>query len=242
MTNMVKTAFMWMWPVKGSSNVRSVGYDRKREELGIRFKSSPQRYIYSDVPINVYKELIAAPSRGKYVHQNIKGVYPYRRKDYTGDDFAGEDIMPSTSQKQQRYFGWLYSKKKSGDTSGLSERDKRTLDSMSKDQIRDFAATKRKGLPVTISKAAGIVDALKELGRSDIVRHIGGGALIGAPIGAAWHGAMGSEFKSTKDRLIDGAMRGVIGGSALGAGYHLGRKYYNMPRFRDLVGNRVPRY
>lgn len=149
-----KTAFMWMWPVKGSSNVRAVGYDRRKKELGIRFNSSPQKYIYSDVPISIYKELVQAPSRGKYVHQHIKGYYPYRRKDYTGEEFAWEEEMPSKSQKQQRYFGWLYAKKKSGDTSGMSPKDIKTMESMSKEQIRDFAATKRKGLPTVLKKEA----------------------------------------------------------------------------------------
>ena len=123
---------MWMWPVFGSSNVRAVGYDRKKEELGIRFKSSPQRYMYSDVPISVYKGLMAAPSRGKYVHQHIKGNYPYRKKDYESSEYDEEGAMPSRSLKQQRYFGWLYSKVKSGDTKGLSERDKKVLSNMSK--------------------------------------------------------------------------------------------------------------
>jgi len=155
---------MWMWPVKGSSNVRAVGYDRRKKELGIRFNSSPQKYIYSDVPISIYKDLVQAPSRGKFVHQHIKGYYPYRRKDYAGEEFAWEEEMPSKSQKQQRYFGWLYSKKKSGDTSGMSPKDIKTMESMSKEQIRDFAATKRKNLPVVLKKESAYTGLYQHTG------------------------------------------------------------------------------
>jgi hypothetical protein len=359
-----KTAFMWMWPVKGSSNVRAVGYDRRKKELGIRFNSSPQKYIYSDVPISIYKELVQAPSRGKYVHQHIKGYYPYRRKDYTGEEFAWEEEMPSKSQKQQRYFGWLYAKKKSGDTSGLSPKDIKTMESMSKDQIRDYAATKHKKLPVVVKKAgflnfmgkmtgyhdmkrlsqmsgvpenqvfnlyqsymfpnsmlysyddaandikelskrwgeydaarapllqtrkgspeekaflgknqkllddmaygldaygkelsnkyraikageltpttktAGIITSLQQAASNPLVKHVGGGALMGTTLGALYYGAMGPEFQTTTQRMRNGAVRGTIGGATLGGLYHIGRMKYHMPRFKDLVANRVPR-
>lgn len=72
--------------------------------------------------------------------------------------------MPAKSKQQQKFFGWLYSKKKSGDTSGMSEDDIKTMEGMSTEQIRDFAATKRKGLPKVVKpkkmnkSASAIVD------------------------------------------------------------------------------------
>lgn len=438
-------SYIRMKRIPDSSNVRSAGYSKRNQELAVRYKSTPQRYFYSDVPYTVYKELMEAPSKGKYLYQNVKGYYPYVKDNYTGDEFAQEETMPAKSQAQQRYFGWLYSKKKSGDTSGLSDKDKKTMNDMSKDQIRDYAATKRKGLPTIIKKevekkaysyqssgqytisssgkkdwkrlskqvrsnknfpgmfvhnsifpprevahkyfdpkkydieygdngtwikpktiekksgllnfagkaagyhdinrlskmtgvdknrvynmyhtyrfpnsmlysyedaakdigeldklwstydtarapllktrpnsaeeaeflkvnqktldalaesidtyakglnskytkikggeqmpkTASLMDTLKSIGQNQFIKHVGGGALMGIPLGAAYYGAMGSEHTPLKDRMLDGAERGAIGGAALGTLYHIGRKYYGMPRFKDLVSNRVPRY
>ena len=361
-------SYIRMSRIPDSSNVRSAGYSKRNQELAVRYKSTPQRYIYSDVPYTVYKELMEAPSKGKYLYQNVKGYYPYIKDNYMGEEFAKEVNVPAKSQAQQRYFGWLYSKKKSGDTSGLSDKDKKTMESMSQEEIRDYAATKRKSLPVVIKKdiqkkagllnftgmamgyhdinrlskmtgvdknrvynmyhtyrfpnsmlysyedaakdigeldklwstydtarapllktkpnsaeeaeflkvnqktldalaesidtyakglnskytkikggekmpkTAGLMDTLKSVGQNQFIKHVGGGALMGIPLGAAYYGAMGSEYTPLKDRMLDGAERGAIGGAALGTLYHIGRKYYGMPRFKDLVSNRVPRY
>ena len=56
--------------------------------------------------------------------------------------------MPSTSKSQQRFFGMLHAAKK-GDipASDLDAKAKKALSGMSDKQIRDFAATKTKGLP-----------------------------------------------------------------------------------------------
>jgi hypothetical protein len=51
--------------------------------------------------------------------------------------------MPSVSQKQQAFMGADYARAKAG---------KKTKTGMSKSQLRDFAATKTKGLP---KKSAG---------------------------------------------------------------------------------------
>jgi len=41
----------------------------------------------------------------------------------------------------------LYSKTKSGDMSGLSDRDRETIRSMGRDKLREYAGTKHSGLP-----------------------------------------------------------------------------------------------
>ena len=66
---------MNMIPVS-SSNLASVGYENGT--LYIAFNSGGL-YSYSNVPISVYNGLLAASSHGKYFHQFIKNVYPYKR-------------------------------------------------------------------------------------------------------------------------------------------------------------------
>jgi len=61
-----------MKPVK-SSNVDSVGYKPGSRELYVRFKGG-KSYVYSEVPGNIYVELVGAPSVGKYLN---KEVIPY---------------------------------------------------------------------------------------------------------------------------------------------------------------------
>ena len=59
-----------------SSNLASVGYENGT--LYIAFNSGGL-YSYSNVPISVYNGLLASSSHGKYFHQFIKNVYPYKR-------------------------------------------------------------------------------------------------------------------------------------------------------------------
>ena len=61
-----------------SSNLQSIWYDAKSKILAVRFTSGT-RYQYTDVPSNVYDELLKAESHGKYFHRNIRMVYPYRK-------------------------------------------------------------------------------------------------------------------------------------------------------------------
>lgn len=61
-----------------SSNLESVGYDPSTETLRIKFKSGGL-YEYYTVPQDVYDGLMAASSKGKYFHDNIKDKYPYTK-------------------------------------------------------------------------------------------------------------------------------------------------------------------
>lgn len=54
--------------------------------------------------------------------------------------------MPSTSKAQQRFMGAELSRKRSG---------KKTKTSMSEEDLKDFASTKRKGLPARAKRPAG---------------------------------------------------------------------------------------
>ena len=57
-----------------SSMIQAVGYDRKTHVLEVVFTSG-QTYCYEGVPSKVYKELMAAASKGQYMRSEIIGVY-----------------------------------------------------------------------------------------------------------------------------------------------------------------------
>ena len=61
-----------------SSNIVQFGYDAERCVLAVMFKSGGQ-YEYYDVPQNVFEQMQAAPSRGQYLAQCIKGRFRYAR-------------------------------------------------------------------------------------------------------------------------------------------------------------------
>ncbi|MCX6582962.1 MAG: KTSC domain-containing protein [Candidatus Aminicenantes bacterium] len=61
-----------------SSNVEGVGYDSKSQTLEVEFKNG-NIYQYFDVPDAVYHEMVNAGSAGKFLINNIKGVYRYAR-------------------------------------------------------------------------------------------------------------------------------------------------------------------
>lgn len=66
---------MRMIPVD-SSNLASVGFDDGT--LYISFNHGGT-YSYSNVPYEVYKALLNAPSKGKYFHSHIRYTYPYKK-------------------------------------------------------------------------------------------------------------------------------------------------------------------
>lgn len=59
----------------GSASIRAIGYDKAAEELRIEFHSSPDPYVYFEVPPQVYRELEKAGSKGEYVNLMIKPYY-----------------------------------------------------------------------------------------------------------------------------------------------------------------------
>lgn len=61
-----------------SSDLASVGYDPTTRTLEILFRSGGL-YEYYSVPEAVHAALLAAPSKGRFFHARIKGVYAYRR-------------------------------------------------------------------------------------------------------------------------------------------------------------------
>ncbi len=66
---------MQMTPVV-SSNISSIGYEAGT--LYVAFNSGGL-YAYSGVPVDVYRNLMAASSHGSYLAAHVKNVYPYTR-------------------------------------------------------------------------------------------------------------------------------------------------------------------
>ena len=58
-----------------SSMIRAVGYEPKTKILEVVFNSG-RTYCYEGVPPKIYKELMAADSKGQYMRSEIIDVYP----------------------------------------------------------------------------------------------------------------------------------------------------------------------
>ncbi len=61
-----------------STNVASVGYSRHLRALEIEFTRGAI-YRFLDVPSNVYRGLIGAESKGRFIAENIRGRYRFVR-------------------------------------------------------------------------------------------------------------------------------------------------------------------
>lgn len=62
-----------------SSNVETIGYDDDVQELHIQFVSGG-RYIYHNVPRQIFDELMNAPSKGSFLNRQIKNVYQFTKQ------------------------------------------------------------------------------------------------------------------------------------------------------------------
>jgi hypothetical protein len=60
-----------------STVIRSHSYDRETSELTITFVTG-RRYVYDDVPRDVYGAFKAAFSRGTFFNRHIRDHYGYR--------------------------------------------------------------------------------------------------------------------------------------------------------------------
>lgn len=60
--------------IYNSSLINKIGYDESTQELQITFNNG-KRVDYTNVPKNVYNELMNSSSVGKYYNANIKRKY-----------------------------------------------------------------------------------------------------------------------------------------------------------------------
>jgi hypothetical protein len=63
-----------------SSTIASIGYDREEYLLEIEFVNESV-YRYRLVPESVYRDLMGAPSQGRFFNQKIRDVYPTEQVD-----------------------------------------------------------------------------------------------------------------------------------------------------------------
>ena len=59
-----------------SSNINAIGYEDGT--LRIRFNDGSE-YDYYGVPQNVFEDFLKSDSKGKFLHQNIKGQFQYAK-------------------------------------------------------------------------------------------------------------------------------------------------------------------
>ncbi len=63
-----------------STLILSFNYDATSKQLGIEFQSG-LHYVYYDVPVEVFKAMHAAQSRGSFFNAAIRDRYSYSRLD-----------------------------------------------------------------------------------------------------------------------------------------------------------------
>ena len=61
-----------------SSTIASIGYDPDTETLEVEFLSGAV-YQYYNFPQGTYDAFVAAPSKGQFLHYEIRDGYPYSR-------------------------------------------------------------------------------------------------------------------------------------------------------------------
>lgn len=62
----------------GSSNINSVTYFLDDQSMAVTFKNY-SRYLYKDVPYEVFTGMGEAKSRGAYLNSEVKGKYRYEK-------------------------------------------------------------------------------------------------------------------------------------------------------------------
>lgn len=57
-----------------SSNIDAIGYDEEAQELHVQFQGGSE-YVYSGVPGDVHERLMSAPSKGRFLNTEVKGIF-----------------------------------------------------------------------------------------------------------------------------------------------------------------------
>jgi hypothetical protein len=63
-----------------SSSIDAAGYDAREQELHVRFLESGETYVYEGVPELVWRQLLHAASKGTFLNDRIRDVYPFRHE------------------------------------------------------------------------------------------------------------------------------------------------------------------
>ena len=63
-----------------SSLIKEVAYDAVTKVLTVQLVDKTEKYLYKDVPAEVYAALMASESKGTYFVKNIKGKYEFTKE------------------------------------------------------------------------------------------------------------------------------------------------------------------
>lgn len=61
-----------------SRSIRSVGYDPAARALEVEFRNGAV-YLYRTVPSAIHAQLMAAPSKGRFLNARIRTTFPFSR-------------------------------------------------------------------------------------------------------------------------------------------------------------------
>jgi hypothetical protein len=61
-----------------STVIRLIAYDTAQSELSVTFVPTGKTYAFSGVPEDVYRDFLAAFSKGQFFNANIRDRYPHR--------------------------------------------------------------------------------------------------------------------------------------------------------------------
>ena len=67
----IKRAYL---EVGGSSNVEEVSYGFEEKTFSVKFKGG-RLYHYLDVDFNLFVEFVKSDSAGKFINDNLKGIF-----------------------------------------------------------------------------------------------------------------------------------------------------------------------
>ena len=76
-----------------SSNIAGFDYIKDRKMLTVEFKNGG-RYNYYDVPETIFERMKAARSKGQFLAQNVKGIYPIRQSLNPQHTWCGDPDLP----------------------------------------------------------------------------------------------------------------------------------------------------
>ena len=66
------------YQIRGSSQIEQVGYDTEAQQLFVKF-TGVSLYRYDGVPALVVTRFMFSDSLGKFLNENIKGVYEFEK-------------------------------------------------------------------------------------------------------------------------------------------------------------------
>ena len=67
------------WVQVESSSLSAVAYDTVHQLLYVKFKEDNTIYLYYDVPVSIYNDLVQATSIGGFYSRNVRDKYRYWR-------------------------------------------------------------------------------------------------------------------------------------------------------------------